>query len=91
MIINVRIIFIDTLPTICHQRIEKRRREGESLLNLGYLERCHKYHTEWLQTSSIPMLKINLDSDIIYNLDDVNNEGFKLIETITKYLSDFLV
>jgi len=43
-----KIIFVDTNPKLCLQRIEKRNRGGESIIELDYLETCHTYHLNWL-------------------------------------------
>ena len=41
------IIYIQADPTVSHKRVLKRNRLGENI-PLAYLERCHKYHEEWL-------------------------------------------
>lgn len=43
------IIYMDTPPALCKERIEIRNREGETI-PLEYLESCDKYHKEWLKT-----------------------------------------
>ena len=47
-----KIIYVNTEPEICHQRIVKRSRTGESNIPLDYLQNCHKYHTNMLDTTS---------------------------------------
>ena len=49
-----KIIYVNTDPKICFDRIKKRSRTGESNIPLDYLENCHKYHND--------MLDINKDS-----------------------------
>ena len=46
-----KVIYVNTEPEICHQRIEKRSRTGESNIPLEYLQNCHKYHTDMLDVS----------------------------------------
>ena len=41
-------IYIRTPPEVCHQRISERKRPGEDVIPLDYLERCHQLHDEWL-------------------------------------------
>ena len=49
-----KIIYVNTDPKICFDRIKKRSRTGESNIPLDYLENCHKYHND--------MLDINKDT-----------------------------
>lgn len=41
-------IFLNTKPSICLERIQKRNRGGESNITLDYLLKLDKYHHEWL-------------------------------------------
>lgn len=47
-----KVIYVNTGPEICHQRIIKRSRTGESNIPLDYLQNCHKYHNNMLNTNS---------------------------------------
>jgi len=47
-----KVIYVNTEPEICHQRIEKRSRTGESNIPLEYLQNCHNYHTNMLDINS---------------------------------------
>ena len=47
-----KVIYVNTNPDICHQRIEKRSRTGESNIPIEYLQNCHKYHNNMLDISS---------------------------------------
>ena len=40
-------IYLNTSPQKCLERIQKRSREGEKI-GMEYLEKCHIYHSEWL-------------------------------------------
>lgn len=42
------ILYIRTQPETCLQRIQKRAREGESVIPLSYLQHCDRLHREWL-------------------------------------------
>jgi deoxyadenosine/deoxycytidine kinase len=42
------IIYIKTNPDKCLERINKRNRTEESTIKLEYLEKCDKFHNEWL-------------------------------------------
>ena len=41
-------IYIRTPPEVCHQRIAQRKRPGEDIIPLDYLQRCHELHDKWL-------------------------------------------
>ena len=56
------IIYVNTNPEICEQRIIKRNRKGENM-SLEYLENCHDYHELWLHNENIPVLTLNANND----------------------------
>ena len=45
------VVYINTPPEVCHERVIKRGRQGESI-PLEYLQECHKYHEDWLSNNS---------------------------------------
>lgn len=54
------IIYIDTEPSICYQRIISRSRNEEiNKISLDYLQKCHEKHTKWLQNTQLPIYNIN--------------------------------
>jgi deoxyadenosine/deoxycytidine kinase/ubiquitin len=72
-----KIVYIDTDPTICRNRIEKRSRTGEDIISLDYLINCKKYHDEMINThlTQIP------DDNKLYinnNCDNSTDEFQKL-------------
>ena len=54
-------IFAPT-PDICHSRVEKRSRTGETI-PLDYLVRCHDNHDNWL-TQAKNTVMISVDEDM---------------------------
>ena len=48
-----KVIYVNTDPEMCHQRIVKRSRTGENNIPLEYLQNCHKYHTNMLDINSV--------------------------------------
>uniref|UniRef100_A0A6C0C4Z0 Deoxynucleoside kinase domain-containing protein n=1 Tax=viral metagenome TaxID=1070528 RepID=A0A6C0C4Z0_9ZZZZ len=44
------IIYVKTSPSKCLERINKRRRKGESM-TIEYLNDCHKYHDNWIENN----------------------------------------
>lgn len=61
------VIYVNTDPKKCYERIHKRARIGEEVIPLAYLESCHKYHNEFLnETTGIKtnQLVLNGNQDI---------------------------
>jgi len=67
------IIYVKTDPEICHDRIAKRSRVGESSIPLDYLVSCNKYHDDMLDIEKELMSKNQLvldgNVDIFYSKD----------------------
>ena len=45
-----KIVYVQTIPIVCYDRIQKRSRAGESNIELSYLTNCHEYHEDMLNT-----------------------------------------
>lgn len=60
-------IYIKALPDKCYERIHTRAREGEELIQLSYLEVCHKYHEEFLENLNTEKLILDGNQDIYKN------------------------
>ena len=72
-----KVIYVNTKPEICHQRIIKRSRTGESNIPLDYLQNCHKYHNNMLDKNSEDcickdQLILNGNIDIYENKEQIN-------------------
>jgi len=72
-----KIIYVETDPTICHGRINKRSRTGEECIPLSYLQECHSYHSSFLKEDVMTCEQkiINGNVDIFENKDIVNTWG----------------
>ena len=72
-----KIIYVETEPTICYERIHKRCRTGEECIPLAYLQECHDYHSSFLREDimSCEQKIINGNIDIFENKDIVHNWG----------------
>ena len=55
------IIYVTCNPELCSQRIGIRNRCGEDNIPMEYLTQLHKYHEEWIDNTSIPVVKINTE------------------------------
>jgi thymidylate kinase len=60
-----KIIYVKTDPSICLERIKQRSRNGESTISLDYLEKCHVYHENMMESNKeIPRLELDGNQDI---------------------------
>ena len=72
-----KVIYVNTEPEICHNRIIKRSRTGESNIPLEYLQNCHKYHNNMLDVNSEEcvckeQLVLNGNIDMYENNEQIN-------------------
>ena len=59
-----KIVYIQTSPDNCYNRIKQRNRLGEDSIPLEYLQNCHKYHEQWLENTNTNVTTINGNIDI---------------------------
>lgn len=71
------IIYVDTPPEICYDRIKKRSRTGEEIISLNYLIQCHEEHQIFIY-EKMP----NSNKIIINGTNDVNEKSEILDEWI---------
>lgn len=70
------IVYVNTLPNICHDRIHERARTGEDIIPLDYLTNCHKYHNDYLfgmDELSLNVLELNGNINIFENSHVLND------------------
>ena len=77
------IIYVNTEPQVCFERIKKRNRDGESNIELEYLKECHKNHVNWIDNETISVLRINGNQEFENNneieteiVSDINQKFF---------------
>jgi deoxyadenosine/deoxycytidine kinase len=60
------IVWINTPPDECVNRIKNRNREGEETISFDYLLKCHENHVEWLgaDTGFVHIIEDNRDEKI---------------------------
>lgn len=79
-----KIIYVNTDPKICYERVGKRHRDGEDKIPLEYLTSCHLYHNNMLDKSSsecVCELQFELNGNIdIYENSHILNEWILSIE-----------
>ena len=60
------IVYFKASTDVCMSRIKKRNRVGEQDMQYEYLDRCNKYHDDWLVTDPtilIPVLVLNANQE----------------------------
>lgn len=83
------IIYIDTTPEKCHERINKRNRSGEQNISINYLIDCHNAHDIYI-TSKINSNYCNkfvVDGMFDVNeMPEIKNEWVELLQFCIKKL-----
>jgi ribonuclease HI len=89
------IIYVKTDPQICHNRIHKRSRVGENIIPLSYLQECHKYHEDFIDTIECNKMFIDGNVDIFENttiinewINRIDNHIFKIPITNNTIIND---
>lgn len=63
-----KVIYVNSSPEICHERIRERSRLGESEIPLSYLSSCDLYHKNMIETfsenESISVMELNGNTNI---------------------------
>ena len=85
------VIYIDSSPSVCLERINKRKRDGEGGIPLDYLENCKKYHDVWLveNKEGLPVIHIDTNENVTYDENDKSDKGNVWLEDIKKFIIDF--
>jgi len=94
-------VYINADAEICHERIMKRSRNGEGQIELDYLQKCKKYHDDWLSQYetwecnkdgiNTHVLNLNTNEDVSYDPNDENDMGNKWISEIEKFINYIMV
>jgi deoxyadenosine/deoxycytidine kinase len=82
------IIYIDANADTCNDRIIKRSRNGESTITLDYLEKCKRYHDEWLLSThaNTDVFHIETNTDVTYDSNDKMDKGIEWLNSIETYI-----
>ena len=77
------IVYVNTNPEKCYERIHKRARDGEEVIPLAYLTDCHHYHEAFLdKTTGIQSIKLILNGNVdIYENDNIVQKWLTQIHT----------
>ena len=74
------IIYVQTTPEICSNRINNRNRKGENSIPLSYLEDCHRYHENWI-----------LSLENVLYLDGKPEQDEEMVLKIKDFIQKFLI
>ena len=58
------IVWVNTEPEICHQRINKRARPGEEIISIDYLVDCNFYHHSYINNMNVKTIQLDGNQDI---------------------------
>jgi len=87
------VIYVKTDPSICHERIRRRSREGEESIPLAYLQSCHNYHEGMIsgKFSNVKKLEIYGNQDIYKDKNIMNRWIYEIEERfLRKEITEFL-
>src|SRR6056300_1060203 len=95
-------IYINADADVCFKRVHKRSRDGEAGIELSYLEKCKKYHDEWLgkyeswdcdnnTTNSTKVLDLMTNEDASYIDNNTNDPGIKWISQIENFIQNITI
>lgn len=74
------IIYVDTTPEICYERIQKRSRQGEEIISSDYLSQCHEEHQTFIYKKMPESNRVVIDGTIdINNNPEILNEWLEII------------
>ena len=75
------VVYVNTNPEKCYERIHKRARDGEEVIPLTYLTNCHNYHEAFLdKTTGIQSIKLILNGNVdIYENKTIVDEWLSQI------------
>jgi len=83
------IVYIDADPDVCHRRIERRKREGETGIEIDYLQKCKTYHDNWInKNNDIANLTIKTNDDVEYDVENPQDKGVKWLKQIRAFVSN---
>jgi deoxyadenosine/deoxycytidine kinase len=82
------IVYITCNPDKCKERIGIRNRTGEDSIPLDYLKQLHEYHEDWINNTSIPVLRIDTNKDSAPGEAPKTETGEDALEAFLKFASN---
>jgi len=84
------IVYINSSAKISYERIAKRSRDGESGIPLEYLQKCKDYHDSWLIDTETPVLCIDANANVSYDITNPEDQGLEWLKKINGFLDVFV-
>jgi len=81
-----KVIYVNTEPNICLDRIGIRSRSGESNISIDYLNNCHKYHNSLLNHY---IRTISTEDIYIYDGNIDNKSNYLRLNQLIEFIFDF--
>ena len=72
------IVYVDTQPELCSERINIRNRDGEEGIPIEYLQSLDKFQRQWIDTTAVPITRTTSDT-----IEQVDQFVEKLIRDYT--------
>jgi deoxyguanosine kinase len=82
------IVYITCNPEKCKDRIGIRSRTGEDAIPLDYLTQLHDYHEDWINNTSIPVLRIDTNKDSPSGQFPISESGECTLNIFSKFVSN---
>lgn len=77
------IVYFKASTDVCMNRIQKRSRPGESNISYEYLEKCNRYHNDWLNTaSSMTIPTLTLNANVEADVYDYSADIYQFINSL---------
>jgi deoxyadenosine/deoxycytidine kinase len=83
------VVYLDSSPETCHRRISKRNRQGEDGIPLAYLEKCAKYHTDWLVNTKCSDNYVMCDDAAVHTICH-EDKNYKVLHIDTNAETDYV-
>lgn len=82
------IIYLDANPETCFQRIQMRSRDGESNIELEYLQKCNDFHNEWFLNTNTHVMSLDVNDNVNVDKQDIRmlgwvNKAARFVNTFT--------
>lgn len=82
-----KVIYMNSTPTTCYDRISRRSRTGENNITFDYLKNCHKYHDKMMENycnmlNTENIYIFNAEYDNLQSSSNHIEEFFKMMQFI---------
>jgi deoxyadenosine/deoxycytidine kinase len=79
-------IYLQADPDVCHARIGKRKRAGESMIAKEYLNNIHYWHEQFLiqkkgitpAIADVPVLVLDANIDFVYHTEQMEDHAQRI-------------